>query len=182
MHLMTPPAETMRAAVYRAYGGARGDPGGDPAPPEAWPRGGAGEGARQHRVVGRLAVAQPLGDYTRAPPLGDGERYDVIVETVGGLDYVACRPALSAGGRLVLCAGSLPQILGSLVRAIGTSHRVLAGAAPERPADLATLVALAAAGRYAPLIDRTYPLDRIAEAHAHVDTGRKLGSVVVAMC
>ena len=45
---------------------------------------------------------------------------------------------------LVICAGSLPQILGSLVRTIGTSHRVLAGEAPERPADLATLVAVRA--------------------------------------
>jgi alcohol dehydrogenase len=29
------------------------------------------------------------------------------------------------------------------------------------------------------VIDRTYPLERISEAHAYVDTGRKRGSVVI---
>jgi len=129
----------------------------------------------------RALGADRVVDYTKAQPLGGGETYDVIFESVGGVAYAACRPALAAGGRLVLCAGSVPQILGSLLRTIGTSHRVLAGGAPERPADLATLVALAGAGRYAPPIDQTFPLERIAEAHAYVDTGRKRGSVVVTM-
>jgi NADPH:quinone reductase-like Zn-dependent oxidoreductase len=42
-----------------------------------------------------------------------------------------------------------------------------------------TLLELAAAGRIRPVIDRTYPLERIADAHAYVDTGRKRGSVVI---
>jgi NADPH:quinone reductase-like Zn-dependent oxidoreductase len=130
----------------------------------------------------RALGADHVIDYTKTQPLGGGETYDVIFESVGGAAYTECRSVLAAGGRLVLCAGSLPQIVGSLVRTIGTSHRVLAGTAPERPADLATLVALAVAGRYAPPIDRTFPLERITEAHAYVDTGRKRGSVVVTMC
>lgn len=100
---------------------------------------------------------------------------------MGELGYRECRAALARGGRLVLCAGRLPQLVGSFVRALGTSHRVLAGPAPERPAELVTLVELAAAGRYAPLVDRAYPLERIAEAHAYVDRGRKRGSVLVTM-
>lgn len=101
---MTPSSETMRAAVYRRYGG-----------PEV-----------------------------------------VRVETVP-------RPRPRPGEVLVRVHAST----------------VLAGGAPERLADLALLVSLAEAGRYMPPIDRTYPLDRIAEAHAYVDTGRKRGSVVV---
>lgn len=124
--------------------------------------------------------AERVVDYAREPLFGS-DRYDVIFEAVGVHAYADCRVGLAEGGRLVLCAGSVPQILGSLVRTIGTTHRVLAGGAPERPADLALLVSLAEAGRYMPPIDRTYPLDRIAEAHAYVDTGRKRGSVVVTM-
>jgi NADPH:quinone reductase-like Zn-dependent oxidoreductase len=41
------------------------------------------------------------------------------------------------------------------------------------------LVDLAAAGEIRPVIDRTYPLERISDAHAYVDTGRKKGSVVI---
>ena len=35
------------------------------------------------------------------------------------------------------------------------------------------------AGELTPVIDRTYSLERIAEAHAYVDTGRKTGAVVI---
>ncbi len=125
--------------------------------------------------------AERVVDYTQVAPFGGGETYDVIFESVGSAAYVDCRGALADGGRLVLCAGSLPQLLSSAWRRLGTSHRLHAGGAPERPEDLRTLVSLAGAGHYAPLVDRVYPLDRIAEAHAHVDSGRKRGSVVVTM-
>jgi NADPH:quinone reductase-like Zn-dependent oxidoreductase len=38
---------------------------------------------------------------------------------------------------------------------------------------------MAEAGWYRPVIDQVCPFDRIAEAHARVETGRKRGSVVV---
>ena len=44
---------------------------------------------------------------------------------------------------------------------------------------LRDLVARAEAGEIRPVIDRTYALDDIVEAHRYVDTGRKRGSVVV---
>ena len=44
---------------------------------------------------------------------------------------------------------------------------------------LRDLVARAEAGEIAPVIDRTYGLEDIVEAHRYVDTGRKRGSVVV---
>ncbi len=46
-------------------------------------------------------------------------------------------------------------------------------------ADLAFLMGLAQAGHLRPVIDSTYPLERIVEAHRRVDSGRKVGSVVV---
>ena len=42
-----------------------------------------------------------------------------------------------------------------------------------------TLAARAEEGVIRPVIDRTYDLDDIVEAHRYVDTGRKRGSVVV---
>ena len=43
------------------------------------------------------------------------------------------------------------------------------------------LVARAEEGGIRPVIDRTYDLEDIVEAHRYVDTGRKRGSVVVRM-
>jgi NADPH:quinone reductase-like Zn-dependent oxidoreductase len=48
-----------------------------------------------------------------------------------------------------------------------------------RTEDLVLLGALAESGALRPVIDRTYPLARIADAHAHVDTGHKKGNVVI---
>lgn len=41
--------------------------------------------------------------------------------------------------------------------------------------------ALAAAGRYVPVIDRVYPFEAIRDAHARLDSGRERGSVVFRM-
>jgi NADPH:quinone reductase-like Zn-dependent oxidoreductase len=49
----------------------------------------------------------------------------------------------------------------------------------EKLADLQLLAELVAAGKLRAVIDRTYPLAEMADAHRYVQTGRKVGSVVV---
>ena len=70
-----------------------------------------------------------------------------------------------------------------MLRALWVNHtsqrRLVAGPAAERVEDLRTLVAMAADGRFTPLIDSSFSLDEIASAHARVETNRKRGSVVV---
>jgi NADPH:quinone reductase-like Zn-dependent oxidoreductase len=58
---------------------------------------------------------------------------------------------------------------------------VFAGLRPtsEKNGYLALLLELVEAGKFKPVIDRRYPLGKIAEAHRYVDTGRKKGSVVI---
>lgn len=125
--------------------------------------------------------AERVIDYTAGDYLRSGERYDVILDTVGSTGYSDCQPALKSEGRLLLVAASLPQILGAGWVSLTSRHRVIAGNARESVEDLRYLKELAEAGHYRPLIDRRYPLEQIVDAHAHVDTGRKRGSVVIIM-
>jgi len=56
---------------------------------------------------------------------------------------------------------------------------MVAGPAAERVEDLRHLVAMAADGRFTPLIDSSFSLDEIASARARVETQKKRGSVLV---
>jgi len=120
-------------------------------------------------------------DYTRRLWSSEGERYDVIFDTVGGADHAGCSASLTEGGRLLLAVATLPQLLGAGWTSRRSGHKVLAGNARERLDDLRDLKALVEAGHFRPLIDSCYPLSKIVEAHARVETGHKRGSVVVLM-
>lgn len=129
----------------------------------------------------RALGADRVIDYTRDDFRRGPTAWDIIVDTVGAADFASCAPVLKEGGRLALVVATLPQLLGALRSRRAGGRRVLAGSANERVEDLLTLRALAEEGHFKPLIDRCYPLDQIAAAHAHVDTHRKRGSVVVTM-
>lgn len=115
-------------------------------------------------------------DFTR----GDA-RWDVVMDCVGATDYARCRRVLAPGGRLLRVVCGLAGQMAAPFQGRLSGHRVIAGVTPERPEDVRHLVELAREGTYRAVIDATVPLARIAEAHARVDSGRKRGSVVVAI-
>ncbi|WP_418317071.1 NAD(P)-dependent alcohol dehydrogenase [Piscinibacter sakaiensis] len=134
--------------------------------------------------AGNAALVRSLGadeviDHAAEDFTAGRERYDVILDAVGNCSFARCRRVLAPGGRLLLVVGDLPQMLGALLRPSRGDLKVLGGIASVRREDLLLLAELAERGAFKPVIDRSYPFARIADAHAHVDTGRKKGSVVI---
>ncbi len=127
----------------------------------------------------RSLGADHVIDYTRSDFTESGETWDVIVDTVGTAPYSRCKQVLNPGGRLLAVLGDLPALLKAPWITMTSPHKVIAGPAPERKADLVFLVELVRKGQFKPVIERCYPFAQIADAHRHVDTGRKRGNVVI---
>jgi NADPH:quinone reductase-like Zn-dependent oxidoreductase len=125
--------------------------------------------------------AERVIDHTQQDFTTLGERFDIVMDTVGNCSFSRCASVLADGGRLLLVVAGLGQTLGALLRPVRSGRRVLCGVAPERAEDLLLLANLAQAGQYKPVIDSTFPFDRIGEAHTRVDTQRKRGNVIVSL-
>ena len=100
------------------------------------------------------------------------DRFDIVLDTVGNLSVASGRALLADGGVLLLAAAGLPDML----RARGN---VRVGTSKETAEAFATLVHQVADGTLEVIVEESFPLDRIADAYRRVDTGRKVGNVLV---
>jgi NADPH:quinone reductase-like Zn-dependent oxidoreductase len=108
--------------------------------------------------LGAVAVL----DYTAVDAPPDGTTWDLVLDAVGkrrGSPLKdACRRAVAPGGTYVSVDDGTPGFTAD---------------------DLAELARLVESGAIRAVIDRTYPLDRIVEAHRYVETDHKRGNVVI---
>ncbi len=123
--------------------------------------------------------ADQVIDYTQEDFTETREAYDVVFDLVFGSSFSRCLRSLKPDGCYLLAN---PQF-SSMLRALWTSRtsrkRAVFAFAGAKPEDLAYLREVIESGKIRAAIDRRYPLERAAEAHAYVDTGRRKGIVVL---
>lgn len=132
----------------------------------------------------KLDILRSIGsdhvlDYVQENYWEAGRRFDVIFDVIGTGPYTPSLEALNPGGRLLLANPRLSQLLRGQREARRRGKRVISGSASRTGHDLDFLSALMDAGQLTTVIDRTYPLERAAEAHAYVETGAKQGNLVI---
>ena len=134
--------------------------------------------ARNAELVRSLGADRVI-DYAREDFASGDDRYDVIVECVGNAPFARVRGILRPGGALLLVISDLRGMLGARGQSRRSGLLVTQEGSGSGASVMQELVGLAEEGALRPVIDRTYDLDDIVEAHRYVDTGRKRGSVVV---
>jgi NADPH:quinone reductase-like Zn-dependent oxidoreductase len=136
-----------------------------------------------------LELVKSLGadkviDYTNEDFTKTGQTYDIILDAVGKSSFSRCKNSLKQRGVYLTTAPTLAFFLQMLWTSIIGSKKAMwssTGVRPEseKTKDLLFIKELIEAGKIIPIIDRRYPLERIAEAHRYVETGHKKGNVVI---
>jgi NADPH:quinone reductase-like Zn-dependent oxidoreductase len=147
-------------------------------------------GAHVTAVYGtdNLELVKGLGadrviDYTAEDFTKDEQRYDAVLDAVGKSSFGRCRRLLKPRGTYLSSdLGPLSQNpFLALVTPLfgGRKVRFPIPTQRDRAMVMRYLKELIESGAFKPLIDRRYPLDEIVEAYRYVETGQKIGNVVI---
>jgi NADPH:quinone reductase-like Zn-dependent oxidoreductase len=132
----------------------------------------------------RSLGADEVIDYTREDLTKHGPIFDVVIDAVGKYAFHWGRRLLKPGG-IYVETDLGPYKLETLVMLIATrwlgSRRLRFAGGRRSKADVEFMKELIEAGAYRPVIDRTYPMERVAEAHRYVETWHKTGNVVLTL-
>ncbi len=134
-----------------------------------------------HLELVRGLGADRVIDYTTEDFTKDNQQYDVVLDAVGKSTFGRCRRLLKPGG--LYLSSDLGPLCQNPVLALVTP--LLPGKSVRFPiprdsqAIVRHLKELIESGTFRPVIDRRYPLDQIVEAYQYVETGQKIGNVVI---
>jgi len=127
----------------------------------------------------RSLGADKMIDYTKEDFTNNSETYDLIFDVVGATTLDRCQESLKPQGVFLSCIMGLPEVARSLWTSITGGKKMRGGVAINNSERMTFIAELAAARKLKPIIDRSYPLEQIAEAFKHVECGHKKGNVVI---
>ncbi|HRJ30551.1 MAG TPA: NAD(P)-dependent alcohol dehydrogenase [Cyclobacteriaceae bacterium] len=120
-------------------------------------------------------------DYTKEDFTQRGEVYDLIFDTVNSISVARSLRSLTKKGTMILSAAGMLEMLQGLWVSVTSNRKVLTGVISHKAADASTLKELVAKGKFKPVIDKTFPLSQIREAHAYVEKGHKRGNIAISI-
>ena len=130
-------------------------------------------------------------DYQTEDFTKDPGRYDVVYDAVGKNSLFKCRHLLKPKGIYVATDRPLLHapfmfvpvfawwLLLAGITKLFRGRRQMFGGPSLDPESLQWLREQILSGAFKPVIDRTYPLDQVVEAYRFVETGQKVGNVVI---
>lgn len=127
----------------------------------------------------RSLGADEVIDYTKENFSENGIIYDIIMDSVGKMSLTDATKSLSRDGILVLNSAMPGDMIHWLWLSITSKRKVVMWGFTLTAELMSYLKWLIQAGKMRAVIDRTYTLDQIVEAHAYVEKWHKSGNVVL---
>ncbi len=135
-----------------------------------------------------VALVESLGadrviDYLAEDFTKDHQSYDLVIDAVGKSSFRRCRRLLKPGGIYTssdvgfMWHGPMLALITPLFR----GRKVMFVVPRSDPEGIRWLKGQIETGEFKPVIDRTYQLAQIVEAYRYVETGQKIGNVVISV-
>jgi NADPH:quinone reductase-like Zn-dependent oxidoreductase len=132
--------------------------------------------------------ADIIVDYTKQDFTRNGQQYDLLFDIAGSRSWFACKRVLKPNATVVMVGGPKTPLIGPLshiismrVASFRASQKIVFFVANFNREDFSTLGKLMASGEVKPIVDRTYPLNRINEAMAYLGTGHARAKIILTM-
>ena len=138
--------------------------------------------AAEHVELVRGLGADRVIDYKAEDFTEDAQTYDAVLDAVGKSSFGRCKRLLKASGIYVssdLGPWAQNPILALITPPFGGKRVVFPIPPKYDQARVRGFKAMIEAGEFMPVIDRRYPLDQIVEAYRYVESGMKIGNVVI---
>jgi NADPH:quinone reductase-like Zn-dependent oxidoreductase len=123
--------------------------------------------------------ANSVIDYTAQDFTADEQRYDIVFDAVGKSTFGRCRRLLKPGGIYLSTEGGLGFLLLILITPLLRGKKAMFALPKLDQATVRHLADLIGSGQFTPVIDRRYRLEEIVAAYRYVETGQKIGNVVI---
>ena len=137
-------------------------------------------GTKHVELVKSLGANEVI-DYTKEDFTQLPQTFDVVFDAVGKSSFGKCKPLLKEKGIYMSTElGYMSQNpFLALVTPLLGGKKLLFPIPTISKEDVVFFKELYEAGKYKPLIDRQYPLEQVFEAYKYVETGQKIGNVVI---
>jgi len=135
-----------------------------------------GENAELIKLLG----ADKIIDYKKEDFTKDNEQYDFIFDAVGKTSFIKCRKLLKKKGIYSPSNGAINLLWVFITPLFGGKKVIFPGSRTIKQ-GLSFIKDLIEQGKFKPVIDRKYPLTKIAEAFTYAASGQKIGNVIITM-
>jgi NADPH:quinone reductase-like Zn-dependent oxidoreductase len=120
-----------------------------------------------------------IEDFTK-----NGETYDLIIDILGKSSFASCKKSLKPGGYYLLASfkgKQLIQMIRTSFFAGKNGKKVVCALSGYKQQDLELLRDLVEEGKMNSIIDKRFPMEKVAEAHNYAESGQKKENIIIKM-